>query len=188
MNIKLVKTSVAITMMATLLGAPLAQAGKEREQRMMGRDNNDCMMMGRGGMGMKGGGMGMMGRGGMGMGMMGGGGMMGMGPIHRLDLSDDQRKKINAIQNDLRKHNWNLMGQIMDEKARLRDLYAADKLDGRAIGKVYDRIFKTKKKMIETGIEARNKQYDMLTDKQRNELKRFRGGMGMMGGGMGMMQ
>ena len=84
----------------------------------------------------------------MGQGMMGGGygsGMMGgygMGPgmmgMHEglpgIALDDKQRKQFNAIQDELRRKRWELMGRTMDEQAKLRDLYEADKRDPAAIG------------------------------------------------------
>jgi len=104
--------------------------------------------------------------------MMGG---MGMTPFSMLDLTEQQRTKINKVQDDLRKKNWNTMGKIMDEKARLRDLYAADKRDSKKIGAVYGRIFDLKRRMIEATITARNQQEAILTKEQRKQLKQWRG-------------
>ena len=126
-------------------------------------------MMGYGGMGMMGGG--------YGMGHYGGMGMMG-GPMQMLDLSDAQRKKINDIQDSSHKKNWELMGKMMDDRAKLRDLYDADRLDVKGISAVYDRIFSTQKKMIENSLNARNQQYETLNDKQRKEWKELRSGRG----------
>jgi len=148
------------------------------------------------GMGMMGGGygMGMMG-GGYGMGMMGGGYGMGMmgGPIHMLDLTDAQRKKINSISDASRKKNWEVMGKMMDKSASLRDLYAEDRFDVARITATYEQIFLLQKEMIRDRLTARNQQYDLLNDKQRKELKELRGGYGpgygrgYHGRGMGMM-
>ena len=145
---------------------------------------------GMGGSGMMGGGMmgghGMMGSG---MGMMGMGcGMMGAGhmsPMWMLDLADQQRTQINKIQNSLRKKNWNTMGKVMDESAKLRDLYAVDKRDPKKIGAVYGRIFDLKRRMIEATITARNQQEAILTKEQRKQLKQLRRGMFMRGGQQG---
>ncbi|MCL4316133.1 MAG: periplasmic heavy metal sensor [Gammaproteobacteria bacterium] len=152
------------------------------------------MMMGGGGM--MGGGMmdmmmgGMGGRGSMGMmDMMGGGmGMMGrdgMGPFGMLNLSDEQRAKFRKIEDEQRKKTWGLMGKMMDESAKLRELYDADAPDANKIGAVYDRIFDLKREAIVVGIEARNKARAALTREQQEQIKqRRRGGMGMTGGGM----
>jgi len=148
----------------------------------------DDRMMG-GGMGMGGG---MMGGGmGMGGGMMGGGmgmggGMMGGGPYHMLNLTDDQRGKINKLQDEERRKHWDTMGKIMDERARLRDLYDADKRDTQAILKVQDQINLHQRKMMELHLNTQNQIEALLTKEQRDQLRSMhRGGMGMGGGMMG---
>ncbi len=75
-------------------------------------------MMGGGGYGP-----GMMGGGGYGPGMMGGhgpgGGMMGFGPLGALDLKDDQRDKIFAIQEEARTKNFGTMTQMRAEQYKM---------------------------------------------------------------------
>jgi Spy/CpxP family protein refolding chaperone len=141
-----------------------------------------CDMMGGMGMGM---GMGMGPGMGMGNGMMGGGmGMMSMGPYHMLDLTADQRTKANKIQDDLRRKHWETMGKIMDEQARLRDLYDADKRDNAAILKVHDQIDQLHRKMREAHLGAESQIEALLTKEQRDQLKQMRRG-GPRGMGMG---
>jgi len=150
--------------------------------------------------GMMGGGMGpgMMG-GGMGPGMMGGGmgpGMMGggMGMYSMLNLSDAQRSKINQIQDAERRQHWETMGKIMDEQAKLRDLYLADKRDTQAILKVQDRVNQYQRKMLELHLNTENQIEAVLPPEQREQLKSFRrggygpGGMGPGNMGRGMMR
>jgi len=140
-------------------------------------------------MGMMGGGMGrgmmgdgMMGGKGMGMGMMGG---MHGAPFQMLDLTPEQRTKINKIHDDLRRKNWEALGKIQDEEAKLRDLYAADKRDPKAIGAVYGSIYAHKRQMIESSIDAHNRMEALLSDAQRAQLKQMCSGMGP--GARGMM-
>jgi Spy/CpxP family protein refolding chaperone len=131
---------------------------------------------------------GMMGRG-MGYGMMGGGmggGMMGGGPYHLLNLTDDQRGKINKLRDEERRKHWETMGKIMDEHARLRDLYDADKRDTQAILKVQDQINAHQRKMLELHLNTRNQIEALLTQEQRDQLRSWhRGGWGMGPGMMG---
>jgi Spy/CpxP family protein refolding chaperone len=139
-------------------------------------------------MGMGGSGMGMGPGGGMGMGMMGMGGsgmgMMGMGPVSMLDLSDDQRDKIEKIQDDTRRKNWDTYGKIMDEQSKLRDLYAGETVDPKKVGAVYGGIAKLQQQVIEASVEAHNRVQAVLTKEQKEQLKQWsRGGMG----GRGMM-
>jgi Spy/CpxP family protein refolding chaperone len=155
---------------------------------MMGGGYGPGMMGGGYGMGMMGGGysMGMMG-GGYGMGMMGGygRGMMGgygMGPMHGLELSKQQRDKINAIHDDLRKQNWQRMGKMMDAMSRMRALYQSDTPDPKAIGKAFAEISDIKRQMLEARVAAHNKLNQVFTAEQRKELReRWRGRYGRMG-------
>jgi Spy/CpxP family protein refolding chaperone len=126
------------------------------------------------GMGMMGGGYGGMGMMGMGPGMMGGYGGMGM-----MDLSDEQRTKMNKIMDDERKQHWAIMGKMMEGQNKLRDLYAADKPDPKKVGAVYGEIAKLQQQMIETHVQATNQMQDVLTKEQREQFRQWhRGGWG----------
>jgi Spy/CpxP family protein refolding chaperone len=119
-------------------------------------------------------------------GMMGGHGsgmMMGRNPMHMimsLDLNDTQRSKITKISDELNHNNWTTKGLIMDESAKLRDLYAADKRDPSAIGKEYQKIFDLKRQMIEATITAQNRIEELLTPEQRAQLKNMHHSRGPM--------
>ena len=142
-------------------------------------DDSDMPMMGSG-MGMMGGGMGQGSCGMMGNGM----GMMGFGSFGKLDLTVEQRIKIKKIQDDLRRQHWAVMGKMMDEQARLRDLYEEEKLDAKKITAVSDAIQVLRKQMIESRIDVFNRMRDVLTKEQREQLSKLqRGGRGMMGPG-----
>jgi len=174
-------------------------ANDKTRQEMMERYGREGMphgMMGGpgwGGMGMMGGpgwgGMGMMGMmGGFGPGMMRGyPGMMGgygYGPFGMLQLSDEQRDKLEAIQRDQRKEQLDLMEKMMDEMVKIRDLMMADKRDPSTIGKAYEPVFILQRRMIENSVATMNKMEAVLTKPQREELKKYRHrgmGYGMMG-------
>ena len=156
---------------------------------MMGGGMMDMMMGGGPGGGM---GMGMMGMGGPGMGMMGGGMMGGMGmgpgggmgPVWMLDLTDEQRDKIEKIYDDVRRKNWDTYGKIMDEQSKLRDLYSGDTVDPKKVGAIYAGISKLHQQVIEANVEAHNRVQAVLTKEQKEQLRQWsRGGMG----GRGMM-
>lgn len=145
-------------------------------------------MCGGGGMGggmMGGMGGGMMGGGGMGSGMMGMGGMTGsgMGMLGMLDLTDEQRAKINKIHDEHRRKDWDLLGKMQDEQAKLRDLFDADTPDPKKIGAVYGALGRLQQQMVESGVEAWNRVQEVLTKEQRDEFKQMRrGGPGPRGG------
>jgi Spy/CpxP family protein refolding chaperone len=134
-------------------------------------DDGDMPMMG-GGMGTMGG---RMGPGSCGM-MGGGGGIMGYGAFGALDFTKDQQTRINKIQDDLRKQHWAIMGKMMDEQAKLRDLYAEEKLDAKKIGAVSDAVYALRKQMIESRIDAINRMRDVFTKEQRDQLNKRSGG------------
>jgi Spy/CpxP family protein refolding chaperone len=130
-------------------------------------------MMG-GGMGMMGG-PGMMGGGfGMGPGMMGGG--FGMDPLYALNLTDEQRAKVEKILDEERKKHWDTAGKMMEEQNRLRDLYQEDTPDPKKVGAVYGSIAKLQQQMVENHIQARNQVQQILTKEQREQLQQWRRG------------
>ncbi|MFO1364831.1 MAG: Spy/CpxP family protein refolding chaperone [Burkholderiales bacterium] len=149
----------------------------------MGPGKGPGMMQGPGG------GMGpeMMGGGGMmgeGHGMMGGRGMMGggmgmghgsmMGPLMHLDLNESQRGQIFKIQDDLRRKNWDLLGQQQDEQAKLRDAYfSSGKRDRAAIVTAYKRIADLRIQRIENSLDAAERIEGVLTQQQRDQLRRY---------------
>lgn len=101
-----------------------------------------------------------------------------VGKVMALDLNDEQRSRINKLSDELRRSNWAAMGLIMDESAKLRDLYGAEKRDPSAIGKVYQNIFDSKRRMIEAMIDNQNRVEELLTPEQRAQLKDMHHKMG----------
>jgi len=119
--------------------------------------------------------MGMMGGHGVGPGMMGGMGMMGLGlgPIARLDLDDNQRAQVLKIGDDLRRKNWDVMGKMQDEMAKLRDASWSGKRDRAAILAAYKRMSDLRLTMLENSLDARDRAEALLTPQQRDQLRRF---------------
>jgi Spy/CpxP family protein refolding chaperone len=114
----------------------------------------------------------------MGPGMMGGGGMMGpgggMGALWHLDLTDAQRQQVLKIQDDLRRKNWDLLGKQQDEQAKLRDAYfGSAKRDRAAVIAAYKRISDLRVQRIENSLDAAEKIEGVLTQQQRDQLKRW---------------
>jgi protein CpxP len=126
------------------------------------------------------GGNGMMGGGMMGGGrgaMMGGYGQ-GYGPgagggIAALNLSDDQREKIVAIQEDNRRKNWDTMGQVRSEMFRLRSMYFADKVDAKAYADQQKKVDDLRGRMLASRLEARNQIDQVLNAEQRKQFRAF---------------
>jgi Spy/CpxP family protein refolding chaperone len=155
---------LAIAVFAALTAAaPLSQAQSARSDEPPAATNP------------RGYGPGMMGGYGYGPGMMGGGFGRGsmMGPFHALDLSDQQRSKINQIQDETRRKHWDVMGKLLDEQARMRDLFTTDKRDPAAIGKQSMKIAELRRQLLEASIDAHNRMEALLTKEQRDQLRSF---------------
>lgn len=169
---------IRLTLFCGLLAAPLVSVA-----------DDDDAYYGMPGPGMMGGyhgyGMGMMGGRGPGSGMGYGMGMMGAcgaGLPGMLDLSEEQRTKINRLQDEMDKAHWTIMGKMMEEQNRLRDLYQMDELDSKKIGAVYANISKLRQQMIEMHAQTTNQIQALLTKGQREQLRNWRrGGMGSPG-------
>ncbi|MDT3706254.1 MAG: Spy/CpxP family protein refolding chaperone [Thiobacillus sp.] len=133
-------------------------------------------MMGCPGMGGYGMGPGMMGGYGMGPGMMGGygmgPGMMGAYWGSGLDLTHEQRSRINKVQDETRKSHWALMNEMMNQQAKLRDLYQAPKRDNAAIDAAYKEIGKLQQKMYDSSVEAQKRMEAVLTKEQQEKLRK----------------
>lgn len=119
-------------------------------------------------------GMGMMDGYGHGMGMMGGMGVKMLGPrtaiVWSLDLTPDQRTRIDKLIAKLQHDNWAAMGTIMDDSGVLRDLYHADKRDSVAIDKTYQKIFDLKRQMIKAALDTETEIENLLT---ADQMKQF---------------
>ncbi len=120
---------------------------------------------------------------GYGPGMMGGGmmGGMGLGPLQALDLNEQQQTRINQIRDETRRKNWDTMGKLLDEQARLRDLLAAEKRDPAAIGKQSMKLADLRRQLLEASIESHNRIEALLSKEQRDQLRSYRRGWMMDG-------
>jgi len=117
---------------------------------------------------------GMMGGYGMGPGMMGPGmmgqGMLGWGNFRALNLNADQKSKIAHLRREMRTKQWAVMGEMMDAREKLQDLWEADKQDSAAINKQYKVIEDLRRQMVENAVETHNKINSILTKEQREKL------------------
>jgi Spy/CpxP family protein refolding chaperone len=142
--------------------------------------------------GMMAGGMGMMG----GMGIMGGGMRghgMGMGymmspaMMQMLDLSPEQKAKISQIQAQARKKQWQIMGDLREERIRLQELMSSDTPDPAAATAQYQKVQDLERRLFEGALVARNQVDAALTPEQKEELKSAMMAQGIGRHGMGPM-
>ncbi len=132
-------------------------------------------------------GSGMMGGGyGMGPGMMGGGygmgaGMMGMGPgmmggwgyglSKALNLNDEQRKKIQKIQQDLSDQQWASMQAMHNQMSAAYKKYGdTDDVDIDTAMKTQRELMESHLQMVRNRLEAQKKMREVLTKEQREKL------------------
>jgi len=115
------------------------------------------------------GGPGMMG--GYGPGMMGGYGAGGM--FAALNLSDEQREKISAIQEAQRQKNWATMGAVRSEQFKLRGMYGTEKLDADKLVAQQKKVDELRQQMLKSRVEAHNQIATVLTPEQRKQLRQF---------------
>jgi Spy/CpxP family protein refolding chaperone len=129
-----------------------------------------------GGPGMMGGG-GMMGGYGPGPGMMGGygpgwGGPSG-GATAALNLTDEQRDKVLAIQEENRRKNWDTMGKMRAEQFKLRSLYNADSVNPQAFAEQQKKVDDLRREMLVSRLETRKQVEAVLTPEQRKQFRQF---------------
>lgn len=121
----------------------------------------------------------------MGPSMMGGYGPQGMGPgmiggygaYAGLNLSDEQRTKITTIQREVSHKQWELMGKMHDEDFQMHQFFDSGKTDDAAARKAYQAMADAHKQMFEATLDARKRIDAVLSNEQREQLKRnWRGG------------
>jgi Spy/CpxP family protein refolding chaperone len=96
--------------------------------------------------------------------------------IRRLKLQADQRAKIIEIQDELRRENWRRLGDILEQRARLRDLAYADPENTTQLRSIHERITGLRQEMAEARLDARERQLALLTDAQQENLRQLRRG------------
>ena len=108
----------------------------------------------------------------MGPGMMYGNGRgYGAGSGFALDLTDEQRAKIDKIQQDTASKQWDLMAKLQDEQVRLNQLYYSDKRDSAAVSKSFQTISGLRQQMFDNSLAARKQMDGVLTKEQREQLR-----------------
>jgi Spy/CpxP family protein refolding chaperone len=110
--------------------------------------------------------------GGYGPGMMGGGPGAG-GALAALNLTDEQREKVFAIQEEHRKKNWAVMGEVRSEQFKLRSMYRGEKLDPDKIAEQQKKVDELRRQMLKSRAEAHNQIAAVLTPEQRKQLRQY---------------
>ena len=109
---------------------------------------------------------------GQGRGMMGGGYGAG-GGLAALNLTDEQREKVVAIQEAHRQKNWAAMGEVRAEQFKLRSLYRGEKLDADKIAEQQKKVDGLRQQMLKSRVETHNQIAAALTPEQRKQLRQY---------------
>ena len=94
-------------------------------------------------------------------------------PLDALGLSDEQSEKVAKIQEDARRKNWDLMGQMRSEQFKLRNMYYADKVDPNAVVEQQKKIDELRQKLVKSQVETRNQIAALLTPEQQKQFRSF---------------
>ncbi len=113
---------------------------------------------------------------GMGPGRMSGYGPGGYGYGGLSDLTSEQREKLAAIQDEFRGKQWKLMESMHGLAWNQRDLYRDGKLDEKAAREANEAVSSIRKQMFENSLDAQKRMEGVLTAKQREQLRGWRGG------------
>ncbi len=109
---------------------------------------------------------------------MGPGGFGRMGAGHGysqfagLDLSVEQRKQIEQIEEETAKSRWQLMGTMREQAYGMGGRFARGPVDDEAARKAFDSMSATRKAMFELSLGERNRIDAVLTPAQREQLQR----------------
>jgi Spy/CpxP family protein refolding chaperone len=117
----------------------------------------------------------------MGPGMMGGdatGYFMGTGMTDGylagsdLNLTARQRDEIAKIQNSARQNYLDLKGKMQAEHLQMKEQYYSERRDDAALSKSYRNMSELRNQMFDLSLSAQKQMYAVLTDEQRDKLKR----------------
>ena len=103
---------------------------------------------------------------------MGPGMMEGYASRADLNLTAEQRSKIAKIRNDVRRKHWDLMGKMQDEQAQMNEQYNSDQRDDAPLSKSYRDMSELRQQMFDLSLSARRQIDAVLTQEQRDKLKR----------------
>jgi Spy/CpxP family protein refolding chaperone len=94
-------------------------------------------------------------------------------PIPVFQQTGGLRIRINKIQDGTCKTHWALIDAMMDQQARLRDLYSASTQDNAAIDKTYKAFGKLQQQMYDTSVDAQKRMEAVLTKEQQEKLHNY---------------
>lgn len=113
----------------------------------------------------------------MGPGMMGGYGYGYGGPPSGIDLTQEQRDKIDRINDDLAKKETPLTEQIYQERRKLQEMYYSG-ADPATLDQAYRKTTDLERQVFDARADAQKRMDAVLTKEQRDRMQRMRRGYG----------
>lgn len=92
-------------------------------------------------------------------------------PYAAIDFTPAQRKTVSQIVAKEHKANQQRIQLMQQAEARLRQLFAADTWNSKAILAAYDQIFAAERDTVAAMARTRNQVYGMLNDEQRAQMQ-----------------
>ena len=111
---------------------------------------------------------------GRGFGPGGGYGPGGGAMLESLNLTDEQRDRIQVIREENRQKNWAAMGQVRTEMFKLRRMVSADNADTNAVLEQQKKVDELRRQMLASRLEARKQVEAVLTPEQRKQFRQYR--------------
>ena len=90
-------------------------------------------------------------------------------PLAALELTAEQADKIAAIQEEVRRKNWDTMGQVRTEMFKLRRMYNADNADPKAVTEQQKKVDELRRQMLASRLETRKQIDAVLTPEQKKK-------------------
>jgi Spy/CpxP family protein refolding chaperone len=94
--------------------------------------------------------------------------------LESLNLTDEQREKIQTIQESNRQKNWATMGEVRTEMFKLRRMASADNADTNAVVEQQKKVDDLRRQMLASRLEARKQVEVVLTPEQRKTFRQYR--------------
>jgi Spy/CpxP family protein refolding chaperone len=95
----------------------------------------------------------------------------GWGGYEALNLSEEQRTKIAAIQEEFSRKQWELMGKMHEQRYQLYQSDSSGKTDESAARNAYEALNDARKALFENSLELRKRVDAVLTKEQREQLQ-----------------
>ena len=100
-----------------------------------------------------------------------------------LNLTEQQRVKVTEIQRELQRKKWGLIGSMRELRWKHEDALNAPDFDPELARNTFDAMAAVRRTMFEAGLDARKAIEAVLTNEQREQLRKRKGASAHAGDG-----